>query len=126
MPPRSLAVASSPSLRQSAMSPAATTTSPEGGRGGRSGAQPAAMSTAMKATMTTVALLPAPRPPSVCRGSIGSILPREIPDRHDPDHTPELETLRPPDSGLIPRSDKCLTIHEVNQLGSAAITNAAR
>src|SRR5215218_1294551 len=36
----SLAVSSSPSLAQSAMSPAATMTSPEGSLGGRSGAQP--------------------------------------------------------------------------------------
>src|SRR5215211_8780565 len=42
MSPTSLAVASSPSLEQSAMSPAATMTSPEGGPGGRSGAQPRA------------------------------------------------------------------------------------
>ena len=41
MTPTSLAVASSPSLKQSAMSPAATMT-PEGGPGGRSGAQPRA------------------------------------------------------------------------------------
>ncbi len=47
----SLAVASSPSLLQAAMSPAATTT---GGPGGRSGAQPKARMVPRRATMTTV------------------------------------------------------------------------
>ena len=46
---------------QSAMSPAATTT---GGGGDRSGRQPTATRTATKATMTTVAGLPTPTPPS--------------------------------------------------------------
>src|SRR5215207_5628502 len=52
MPPTSLAVASSSSLVQSAMSPAATITSPEGGRGGRSGAQPTARRPPRRATRT--------------------------------------------------------------------------
>src|SRR5215213_7721110 len=46
----SLAVSSSPSLAQSAMSPAATMTSPEGSRGGRSGAQPRARRPPRRAT----------------------------------------------------------------------------
>src|SRR5215213_5037577 len=57
MPPTSLAVASSPSLVQSAMSPAATMTLPEGGPGGRSGAQPRAR-----------------RPPRRLRRTIGTYL----------------------------------------------------
>src|SRR3712207_857553 len=57
MPPTSLAVASSPSVRQSAMSPAATMTSPEGGRGGRSGAQPRARRVPRRATKTIGASL---------------------------------------------------------------------
>src|SRR5215216_2792505 len=48
----SLAVSSSPSLERSAMSPAATITSPEGSRGGRSGAQPRAKSPPRRATRT--------------------------------------------------------------------------
>src|SRR5215213_5821898 len=52
MSPTSLAVASSPSLAQSAMSPAATMTSPEGGPGGRSGAQPKARRPPRRATRT--------------------------------------------------------------------------
>src|SRR5918997_663497 len=49
----SLAVSSSPSLEQSAMSPAATITSPEGGGlGGRSGAQPRARRPPRRATRT--------------------------------------------------------------------------
>src|SRR5215204_7344544 len=48
----SLAVASSPSLAQSAMSPAATMTSPEGSRGGRSGAHPRARRPPRRATRT--------------------------------------------------------------------------
>src|SRR5919112_2773317 len=52
MPPTSLAVASSPSLVQSAMSPAATITSPEGGPGSHSGAQPTARRPPRRATRT--------------------------------------------------------------------------
>src|SRR5215216_991240 len=56
MPPTSLAVASSPSLVQSAMSPAATITSPEGGEGGGpggcSGAQPRVRRPPRRATRT--------------------------------------------------------------------------
>src|SRR5215203_3630935 len=56
MPPTRVAVASSPSLVQSAMSPAATITSPEGGEGGgpggRSGAQPRARRPPRRATKT--------------------------------------------------------------------------
>src|SRR5215208_6184122 len=52
MSPTSLAVASSPSPAQSAMSPAATMTSPEGSRGGRSGAQPRARRPPRRATRT--------------------------------------------------------------------------
>src|SRR5215208_4068511 len=52
MSPTSLAVASSPSLEQSAMSPAATMTSPEGSPGGRSGAQPRARIPPRRATRT--------------------------------------------------------------------------
>src|SRR5215218_9595992 len=52
MPPTSLAVASSPSLVQSAMSPAATITSPEGGPGSHSGAQPTARIPPRRATGT--------------------------------------------------------------------------
>src|SRR3712207_6175627 len=54
MPPVSLAVASSALSEQLAMSPTATTTSPEGGRGGRSGAHPKARKIARaSATKTT-------------------------------------------------------------------------
>src|SRR5829696_4986630 len=52
MPSTSLAVASSPSLEQSAMSPAATMTFPEGGTGGRSGAQPRARRPPRRTTRT--------------------------------------------------------------------------
>src|SRR5215212_3934218 len=52
MPPTSLAVASSPSLEQSAMSPAATMTSPEGGPGSHSGAQPRAKMPPRRVTRT--------------------------------------------------------------------------
>src|SRR5215207_1803426 len=52
MLPTSLAVASSPSLAQSAMSPAATMTFPEGGPGGRSGAQPRARRPPRRTTRT--------------------------------------------------------------------------
>src|SRR5215216_563965 len=48
----SLAVASSPSLVQSAMSPAATMTFPEGGPGGHSGAQQTARRPPRRATRT--------------------------------------------------------------------------
>src|SRR5215208_4397125 len=53
----SLAVSSSPSLAQSAMSPAATMTSPEGSRGGRSGAQLRARRPPRSATRTMEANL---------------------------------------------------------------------
>src|SRR5215212_9155542 len=53
----SLAVASSPSLAQSAMSPAATMTFPEGSLGGRSGAQPRARRPPRSATRTVEANL---------------------------------------------------------------------
>src|SRR5215218_4643094 len=52
MPPTSLAVASSPCLVQSAMSPAATITLPEGGPGSHSGAQPRARRLPRRATRT--------------------------------------------------------------------------
>src|SRR5215212_7235362 len=52
MLPTSLAVASSPSLVQSAMSPAATMTFPEGGPGSHSGAQPRARSPPRRVTRT--------------------------------------------------------------------------
>src|SRR5215212_6866034 len=52
MPPTSLAVASSPSLEQSAMSPAATMTFPEGGPGSHSGAQPRARRPPRRTTRT--------------------------------------------------------------------------
>jgi len=59
-------VASSPSVRQTAMSPAVTTT---GGfsTGGFSGRQPAALRSTMKATMTTVAILLLASMPSSAR-----------------------------------------------------------
>src|SRR5215213_4092258 len=93
MPPTRLAVASSSVLEQLAISPTATMTFPEGGLGGRCGAQPKARSIARRATMITGALLPTPRPPSACQDCMKIRQPREIPDCYDPDHAPEPQSL---------------------------------
>src|SRR5215203_4773857 len=76
MPPTSLAVASSSSLEQSTMSPAATTTGrpSTSGVGVFSGPHPAAGRIARVVTMTTLAKLPlAPPPSSTCQLPMGSL-----------------------------------------------------